>query len=746
MSAIPQGAAARRPGTEETPHIRRTPDGAASLNMMVEGMHCGGCVARIERALHALPAVRAARVNLSTRRLAVTWDDSATGAADILGTVEGLGFRAMPFDPELLAGRQQAREKDLLRAMAVAGFAAGNVMLLSVSVWAGYAGEMGEATRSLFHWLSALIALPAVAYAGRPFFASAARALAARRTNMDVPITLAILLATGMSLFETAAGGHYVYFDSAVTLLFFLLVGRYLDSRARGRARAAAENLLGLAAGSVTVLDADGTTRICDPAAVAPGAVILVPPGQRIGVDGTVIEGASDVDSSLVTGESLPAAIGPGAAVFAGTLNLTAALKVRAAATGEGTLLAEIARLMEAAEQGRARFVALADRVARLYAPAVHGLALATFLIWFVLVGAPWQQALLYAVAVLIITCPCALGLAVPAVQVIASGRLFRQGILLKSATALERLAQIDMIAFDKTGTLTLGRPALRRDRPVDGEALRAAASIAAASSHPLARALVAAAPPIPVAANVTETPGAGLAWSGPEGETRLGSRLWCGVAEEAGGPAEGDGPELWFARPRMAPVRFAFEDAPRPDAAAVVAGLRASGLRLALLSGDRPGAVRALAEGVGIADWHAGMGPAEKVARLEELAAGGHHVLMVGDGLNDAPSLAVAHVSLSPSSAAEISQNAADIVFQGDRLAPVAEAIAVARRAASLVRQNLVLALLYNVFTIPLAMLGHVTPLIAAVAMSSSSLVVMGNALRLAGRGRTAGTYRIDR
>ncbi|MBT6119372.1 MAG: heavy metal translocating P-type ATPase, partial [Rhodospirillaceae bacterium] len=447
---------------------------------------------------------------------------------------------------------------------------------------------------------------------------------------------------------------------------------------------------------------------------------------------------------------SLPAAVAPGASVFAGTMNLTAALRVRAVAAGEETLLAEIARLMETAEQGRARFVALADRVARLYAPAVHSLGLVTFLGWFLLVGAPWQQALLYAVAVLIVTCPCALGLAVPAVQVIAGGRLFRQGILLKSATALERLAQVDTVAFDKTGTLTEGRPVLRRDGGIDDEALRAAASGAAASSHPLARALVAAVPPVPVAADVTETPGAGLAWPGPGGMARLGSRVWCGVtsadgADGADGAAgegaeiaeENAGPELWFARPGMAPVRFAFEDAPRADAAAVVDRLRARGLHLLLLSGDRPGVVRAIADRLGFADWRAGMAPGEKVVRLEELAARGRHVLMVGDGLNDAPSLAAAHVSLSPSSAAEISQNAADIVFQGDRLAPVAETLAVARRAASLVRQNLALATLYNMFAVPLAMLGHVTPLVAAVAMSSSSLIVIGNALRLAGRGR---------
>jgi len=617
--------------------------------------------------------------------------------------------------------------------MAVAGFAAGNIMLLSVSVWAGHAYGMGEATRALLHWFSALVALPAIAYAGRPFFHSAASALAHRRTNMDVPIALAIVLAAGMSLFETMRGGPHVYFDSAIMLLFFLLLGRYLDRRARGRARSVAERLLTLDTGAVTVLEPDGRQRALPAAQVAPGMSVLAAAGERIGVDGEVLAGRSEVDTGLITGETVPRAVQPGDPVFAGTLNLGAPLRLEAKATGEGTLLAEIVRLMEHAEQRRAKYAVLADRIARRYAPVVHGLALATFLGWLLLTGIAWQQALLIAIAVLIITCPCALGLAVPAVQVIASGRLLGRGILLKSATALERLARVDTVVLDKTGTLTLGRPALDHSRPLDRHALELAASLAGASRHPLARALARAAPDIPVREGVDEVPGRGLRWQGPSGEIRLGSRAWCGIAEDQGtSPAL----ELWLARPGAAPVRFSFHDPLRPDATAVVGALKARGLAVELLSGDRAPTVAAIADEVGIGAWQAGCTPADKAARLEELAAEGRHVLMVGDGLNDAPALAGADVSLSPSSAIDISQNAADAVFQGERLQPVLEVLGVAARTDRLVRQNFALALAYNLIAVPIAVIGLVTPLIAALSMSASSLAVVGNALRL-GTGR---------
>ena len=463
---------------------------------------------------------------------------------------------------------------------------------------------------------------------------------------------------------------------------------------------------------------------------------MLVAAGERVGVDGIVADGASDVDQGLITGESVPVSVKAGDRVFAGSINQSAPLKLAVAAVGQDTLLGEIVRLMEAAEQKKAKYVGLADRIARAYAPVVHALALVTFLGWTLVGGLSWQPALLYAVAVLIITCPCALGLAVPAVQVIASGRLMRRGVLLKSGTALERLTAVDTVVFDKTGTLTRGRPTPVGLDGHDRAALEAAAALAGTSRHPLARALARAVPGVAPADGVREVAGAGLVKAAAGGEIRLGSAAFCGVdPAEAARAASAAGPELWLARPGAAPVRFSFLDAPRPDAVAVVAALKARGLAVELLSGDRPAAVEAVARAVGIERWQAATPPQDKVARLEALAAEGRTVLMVGDGLNDAPALAAAAVSLSPSTAADISQTAADAVFQGDALAPVVEILEVARRADRLVRQNFVLAFGYNVFTVPLAMAGFVTPLIAAVAMSSSSIVVVGNALRLARR-----------
>ncbi len=712
-----------------SPYVLQEPGGRSRLHLLVEGLHCGGCVAKIERALAGQPGIVEARVNLSTRRMTMAWTGGAGRAGPLAALVADLGFPVVPFDPTRLASGDAAESRTLLRAMAVAGFAAGNVMLLSVSVWAGHFQDMGPATRELLHWFSALIALPAIAYAGQPFFRSALTALTRGHTNMDVPISLAVLLAAGMSLHETLRGADHAYFDSAITLLFFLLIGRYLDRRARGRARSAAERLLALQSGAVTVLDAEGHPSSLPPEQVRPGMIVLVATGGRIPVDGTVLDGRSDVDASAISGEPVPVAVGPGDAVFAGTVNQSAPVKLTVSAVGEDTLLAEIVRLMELAEQRRGRYVALADRVARHYAPVVHALAAATFIGWILFGTIGWQTALLYAVAVLIVTCPCALGLAVPAVQVIASGRLMRQGTLLKSATALERLAAVDTVVFDKTGTLTTGRLDLDPDDARDPEVLETAAGLAAASNHPLARALVRAVPGVPVRDGVAEHPGRGLSCSGPDGEIRLGSQAWCGVEDRAGS----EGPELWLARPGRRPARIGFTDRLRPDAAGVVAALVARGYRVELLSGDRSPAVARVAEALGIPHWAAEQTPAAKQARLAALAAEGRRVLMVGDGLNDAPALAAASVSASPSTASDIAQTAADAVFQGERLEPVAALLTVARRADRLVKQNIALSFGYNAIAVPIAVAGMVTPLVAAICMSASSIAVVGNALRLA-------------
>ena len=722
--------------------VRRNAEGACELALAVDGLHCGACVWLIEHVLAREQGVLRGRVNMTTRRLALCWNGDEGEAERLVASVERLGYRLVPFDAAALAGAQDRTGSRLLRALGIAGFAAGNVMLISIGTWAGLTDGMGPATRGLMHWVSALIAMPAIAYAGMPFFTSALTALRHGHTNMDVPISVGVCLVTGMSLAETIAGGRHAYFDSAVTLLFFLLIGRLLDHRARGHARATAEQLMILRGADVLVVCADGTSRRCRQEQVAVGDRVLVGMGERVGVDGLITSGASMLDASLVTGESLPVAAGPGTQVFAGTLNVGPPITVRVNAHGDGTLLAECARLIDAAETRRGRFVVLADKVARAYTPVVHIAAAVTFAWWYLVAGVPFEQSLLTAAAVLIVTCPCALALAVPAVQVITAGRLFRQGILLKSATALERLASIDMVVFDKTGTLT--EPVLVLDKGVcvDAQALTLARSIAASSRHPLARALVSAAgSPVVVAGNVEEVPGGGLrlATDGetrPDGDTRLGSADFCRM--ELPGERSEAGPELWLTRPGHAPCRFGFSERLRPDAAATVAKLRRDGLGVGILSGDTESSVSSAAHLLEIENWKAGCTPAQKLSRIEALIKQSHRVLMVGDGLNDGPCLAAATISASPSSAADISQNVADIVFQGRGLAPVAIAITAARRARRAMRQNLGFAIGYNLLLVPLAMAGQVTPWLAAAAMSSSSLLVMANSFRTGARRST--------
>jgi len=704
----------------------REKDGRFELDLMVRGAKCGGCIAKIEGGLRAFPEVKAARLNLSTGRLAIAWTGPKERARDFVERVSDLGYGAAPYDPKAQHDAMDAEEKALLRAMAVAGFATANIMLLSIAVWAGE-GEMDWATRGFMHWLSALIALPTVAYSGRPFFRSAIAALRARQVNMDVPISLAVLLATGLSVAETLRGAHDAYFDAAVMLLFFLLIGRFLDSRLRARAGAAARRLAAMQAASANRVDAGGSVRAIRASEVEPGDRLLVAAGERVPVDAVILEGESLLDGALVTGETEPSEGRAGVSIYSGMVNLSAPLTVRALARREDSLLAEIARLVETGQQGRSRYVRLADRAARLYVPLVHSLALATFLGWL-LVSGDIRPAILNAIAVLIITCPCALGLAVPAVQVVASGRLFREGVLVKSGDALERLSEADYAVFDKTGTLTYGEPKLINADEIPADAMDLAARLSRASRHPLSCAVANHAGEGPAAADVRETPGAGMEAAIAGRNVRFGSARWLGLDVDPQGQTE-----AWLAVDDEPPVRFAFEDALRPDAAAAVDGLRARGFDTELLSGDRAPVARDIAARLGIARWLGELNPQDKIARLEALSREGRRTLMTGDGLNDAPALAAAHVSASPARAADISQSASDFVLQTDSLANLPVAVDVARAARRRVLENFAFAALYNACAVPLAVFGFVTPLIAAIAMSGSSLVVTLNALRLA-------------
>ncbi len=733
-------ATSDRSRVDPTAFVRRDDAGLDSLELLVQGAKCAGCIRKIEAALLAMPGVVDARLNLSTGRLRVAWNPGALSASDISARLVSIGYGATAFDPGASQTQKDAEGRLLLRALAVAGFAAMNIMMFSLPVWTGD-GEMGAATRTMLHWWSALIAVPAALYAGQPFFKSAFAALRRGRANMDVPISLAVILTLGMSLYETVTGGMRTYFDGACMLLFLLLIGRYLDHRLREKARTAARDLLALQATTAARIGADGAIVAVTARDLVTGDHILLAAGDCAPADGVITDGASELDCAMLTGETLPVSVKIGDLLPAGAINLTQRLVVRITAPADVSTVAQLARLIEIGEQGRARFVRIADRAAALYVPVVHSLAALTFLFWTFgpgllraagAHGVPdigVHDAIMYAVAVLIITCPCALGLAVPAVQIVATGRLFQRGVLVKSGDALERLAQIDTVVFDKTGTLTLGKP--RLTTLLDQHTLLAAASLARISRHPLSRALVEAAGAGAPAHDPRELPGDGIEATIDGRTARLGRRWFAAPAAE---DVNDHAAELWFAWGDAPPIRLAFVDALRPDAQQAIGALLKRGIAVELISGDRASAVAEAARGAGIVSWRANVRPEGKTARLATLAAGGHRVLMVGDGLNDAAALAAAHASAAPGTAVEVSQTAADIVFQGANLAPLIDAIDVARAAQGRVAENLGFSALYNLLAIPVAVLGFVTPLIAAVAMAGSSLIVTLNALRLQG------------
>jgi P-type Cu2+ transporter len=705
-------------------YARPLENGTLGMELAVEGIACGACIGRIERAVKGIPGVTEARLNFTNRRLHVAWSPGLAEPAAILRALENGGYHGHPFVP-LRAEQQEAAEaRRLTRCLAVAGFAAMNIMLLSVSVWSGNVTDITPETRDFFHWASALIALPAAAYAGRPFFASAWRALRARALNMDVPISLGVILALGMSLAETANHAEHAYFDSAIMLLFFLLIGRALDHAMRRKTRAVAGNLAALKAETAHRFDNDELVNV-PAAALRSGDHVLVKPGERVPADGTVLGGRSDLDESLITGETAHRKVAPGATVYAGSMNYFGVLTLKVTAAGGAGLIDEIERLLEKAASAKSRAMRLADRASRLYAPVVHLTAALTLAGWLI-AGASLHDAVITAIAVLIITCPCALALAIPAVQVVASGTLFRASVILNAGDAIERLAEADTVVFDKTGTLTLPEPRVANAAAFDRELLQKAARLALSSRHPLAVALSREAVIRTPFENAVEEPGQGVRACIDGLEARLGNAQFCDVVT-ANAP---DASTICFRHGERFEV-FTITQKLRVDAVDVVGSLRQRGFDLHILSGDHAGAVAPVASALGIEHWRGGLKPAEKIACLEKLKADGRRVLMVGDGLNDAPSLAAAHVSLSPISAADVTQAQADAVFLGERLGPVLDAVDTARRARILMTQNLWLAAIYNAIAVPVAIAGVVTPLIAAAAMSGSSLLVTLNALR---------------
>ncbi len=690
------------------------------VELMLPTVHCAACIAKVERELNNRADVFGARVNLTLKRVSITAVDHPGIEEELIAMLDQLGYPAKPLDSAVLLNSAADKAgRDLLARLGVAGFAMMNVMLLSISVWAGADGY----TRDLMHWISAAIAFPAVIFASHPFYTSAWGALRRGRLNMEVPISLAIFLALGVSLFETIQGGENAYFDAALSLTFFLLIGRYLDFRTRATARSAATELAALEVQKAR-RETRGGEETVPLDALQEGDILLVAPGERLPADGVVIWGDSELDPSMLTGETLPQAVGKGVVVRAGMLNISGPLKIRAEGLGEETLLKQITRLVETAENARNRYTSLAEKAAQIYAPLVHLLALVAFLGWGFGTG-DWRFAVNVAAAVLIITCPCALGLAVPAVLAAASGRLFAQGVLLKDGVALEKLAEIDMVVFDKTGTLTTGKPKLVNGDMISAQNRQIAVALARHSAHPLAKAIAAAFDSDLAIGEISEHPGFGTSGLLDGVAIRLGRADWCGAGA-------GDQTSVWLKVGEAPPVAFYFEDQLRDEAAATVAALKQAGLEVKLLSGDVPGSVEKMARAAGIDDWTASATPAEKVDALAALEQAGHKVLMVGDGLNDAAALAAAHVSISPASAVDASRSSADMIIISDNLLEVAKAREIAVASRRRILENFSIAAIYNMVSVPLALAGIATPLHAALAMSTSSIVVSLNSMRI--------------
>ncbi|KAB7614279.1 cadmium-translocating P-type ATPase [Amylibacter sp. SFDW26] len=680
-------------------------------------VHCAACISAIERGIGKLEGVTAVRVNLSMKRATVHHNGQPRIDDAILDRLVNLGFDAQPLDRKMLNKNKDDVAFGLLIRLGVSGFAAMNVMLLSVSVWAGADG----ATRDFLHWVSAAIALPTVAYASQPFFKNAWAALSAKRLNMDVPISLAILMAVALSLYETIHSGRHAYFDAALSLTFFLLAGRFLDHQTRAKARSAAVELSALEMPTAQRMQ-DGIVETVDVEKLNIGDRVLIRRGARIPVDGVVAEGRSELDMSLITGETMPHVVKIGDPVYSGTINMAAPFQVDVTQIGNGTKLAEITALVASAETLKTKYTTLADRAAQIYAPVVHLLALAAFVFWQLWTG-DTRLAVGIATAVLIITCPCALGLAVPAVMTAASGRLFRSGVLIKDGSALERLVDVDTVVFDKTGTLTKGEMTVL-SAPT-GRALQIAASLAASSDHPQSRAILRhyGSNKLTAITDIIEHPGQGLEAKVDGRIVKLGRADWIGVSPKT------DHVQSWLCIDGEQPVPFLFEDTLKDTAVATIKRLQARGLKVVMLSGDTQFATDQLALKLGVDQAIGGTLPDQKMAVVKSL---GDHVLMVGDGLNDTAALASAYVSMSPATAIDAARAASDFVLIKDDLTLIDDCVSLSKSAKRRMLENFGIAAGYNAIAIPIALTGLATPLLAAVAMSASSICVSLNALRL--------------
>ena len=732
MSALPLGLHAAEADAQLLAPFTAWPDGpagAALSQFQVAGMHCAACSGIIEDTLGKLPGVESASVNAASARLSLRWQPARLPLAEVLAALQAVGYQATP---DVAASARELRRQERRQALwrlFVAGFLMMQVMMLATPAYVAAAGELSSDLDQLLRWGSWVLTLPVMIFSAGPFFTGAWRQLRARRLGMDVPVALGIAVtfvaSTGALFDRGGLLGHEVYFDSLTMFVALLLLARWFELGARHRAAEALEAVAGALPTAAERLLDDGRTERVPAEALRPGDRIRVAAGEAFAADGVVLSGQGWVNEALLTGESAPLVKASGDAVVAGSLNLDGVITVRVQRVGADTTAQGIVRLMQQAQSQRPMASGLLDRVAAGFTATVLLLALGAGLAWW------WvdpSRAVAVAVAVLIVTCPCALTLAAPAAWLTASGALARRGLLLADLSALERLCAVDTVVFDKTGTVSEDRLQLRRswsDGADAGQLLPRARSLAGLSRHPHAQAL-ADGSDAGAWRDVREVPGRGIEALDADGRLwRLGSPAW--VAERPDPQARlafgSQGEVLWLD----------LAEVPRADAAKAVAALRAMGLRLRLLSGDQPSAVARMASLLDIAHWRGGATPDTKLAALRDWQARGEHVLMVGDGINDAPVLAAADVRIAMGQGAMLARSAADALLVSNRLCVLPEALALARKTRRVLRQNLAWAALYNLACVPLALAGLLPPLVAGIGMASSSLFVVLNAQRLA-------------
>ncbi len=718
--------------------VSTSPDHLKQASLILEGITCAACIWLNERHLAQLPGVHQVSVNYASHRARVTWDDSRIKLSSILAEIRKLGYQAHPFNAQQQEELRQARRKLDIRRMAVAGISMGQVMMLGVALYAGAATGMDHATVQLMRWFSLLMTVPAVLYAAIPFYQSAWRAMKRGQLNMDFPISLGVLTGFVGSVWTTWLGDGVVYYDTISMLVFFLLATRFLERNAREKSVEAAENLLRLVPAMANRIGKDEALALVPVHELTTEDVILAKPGETIAADGIVVQGESSADESLLTGESRPLPKRPGDLVYAGSVNYESPLRIRVTGVGEDTVLAGIARLLDRAQAQKPRLSQVADRIAEYFTYAL--------LVFVAIVAWVWwrvdsNRVFEITLAVLVVSCPCALSLAAPAAFAAAGSHLVKRGVLLTRGHALETLAKVTHFVFDKTGTLTLGKPALLQTIPFashnEARCLLLAASLEQASEHPLAQSFLQAVDrqhllPVTFSENV---PGKGVAGTVEGrrysiGSTALNPALTpaCQLDRELPQGAS----VVWLCDEQQVLAAFVLADTPRAQAAEMVSMLRKRGMRVSIMSGDAVDAVAYHARALGVDDWHAGLTPKGKLAALRALQDRGEVVAMVGDGINDAPVLAGAQVSIAMGSGTQMARTTGDVVLLTESLLEIDHAVATSRFGLSIIRQNFAWALGYNLLVLPFAATGYISPWLAALGMSASSLVVVLNALRL--------------